>query len=182
MVSMKDAATARAEQTLGAAKQLLASGDPRGAYAKSSEVPQGSAVRDTSDFRQIQAAYADYLFAQADQASDAADKRALYDQIARAPTIDRGRRNRAAERLAALSSQAVDVKDLPNARPSQPVDDQRNRANAPPAASAEAPDTEEESLPAAPAPRAPTPRGERATPPPANSKGQTTTLVRESPF
>ncbi len=182
MVSMKDAATARAEQTLGAAKQLLASGDPRGAYAKSTEVPQGSAVRDTSDFRQIQAAYADYLFAQADQASDAADKRALYDQIARAPTIDRGRRNRAAERLAALSSQAVDVKDLPNARPAQPVDDQRARTNAPPAASAEAPESEEESPPAAPAPRTPTPRGERATPPPANSKGQTTTLVRESPF
>ncbi|HET9931936.1 MAG TPA: FHA domain-containing protein [Polyangiaceae bacterium] len=184
MVSMKDAATARAEQTLSAAKQLLAQGDPTGAYAKSSEVPQGSALRETSDFRQIQAAYADYLFTQADQASDAADKRALYDQIARAPTIDRGRRNRAAEQLAALSAKAVNVKDLPNARPPAPPLDEAQRARTTPAPSAseEAPEVPEPPPAAAPPPRTPTPRGERSTPPPATSKGQATTLVRESPF
>lgn len=182
MVSVKDAATARAEQALSAAKQLLAGGDARAAYTKSAEVPQGSALRETSDFRQIQAAYADSLFAEADRASDAADKRALYDQIARAPTIDRGRRNRAAEQLAQLSAQAVNVRDLPNARPPQPLDAERARAaaSAAPAASEEAP--EAPVPPPATVPRAAAPRGERAAPAPASSKGQTTTLVRESPF
>lgn len=180
MVSVKDEATARAEQALSAAKVLLARGDARAAYAKAGEVPQGSALRETSDFRQIQAAYADALFAEADRASDPADKRALYDQIARAPTIDRGRRNRAAEQLAQLSEQAVNVQDLPNARPPQPIDAERGRAlpSALPAASDEA----AEAPPPAAVPRPASTRAERTAPAPATSKGQTTTLVRESPF
>ncbi|MFZ5894243.1 MAG: FHA domain-containing protein [Myxococcota bacterium] len=184
VVSVKDAATERAEQALAAAKQLLAQGNARGAYDKSAEVPQGSALRETSDFRAIQAAYADFLFAEAERASDPADKRAFYDQIARSPSIDRGRRNRAAEQLAALSAQAVNVTDLPNAPRPSTTDDSAAAQRTSPAQASAVP--ENAPAPAAAPARAEVPRNNHpsAAPPPAPAtpKGQATTLVRESPF
>jgi pSer/pThr/pTyr-binding forkhead associated (FHA) protein len=184
VVSVKDAATARAEQALATAKQLLSQGDARAAYDKAAEIPQGSALRETSDFRAIQAAYADFLFAQADKASDPADKRAFYDQIARSTSIDRGRRNRAAEQLATLSAQAVNVADLPNAQPSQNVDDPEKRTRPASAALPQSSAAAPAASPPPPAPRAQAPRSERPAPAPAAAtpKGQATTLVRESPF
>jgi pSer/pThr/pTyr-binding forkhead associated (FHA) protein len=182
VVSVKDAATARAEQALATAKQLLSQGDARAAYDKAAEIPQGSALRETSDFRAIQAAYADFLFAQADKATDPADKRAFYDQIARSTSIDRARRNRAAEQLATLSAQAVNVADLPNAQPSQNVDDPEKRTRPASAALPQNSAAAPAASPPPPAPHAQAPRSERPAPPPATPKGPATTLVRESPF
>jgi hypothetical protein len=182
VVSVKDAATARAEQALASAKQLLSQGDARAAYDKAAEIPQGSALRETSDFRAIQAAYADFLFAQADKATDPADKRAFYDQIARSTSIDRARRNRAAEQLATLSAQAVNVADLPNAQPSQNVDDPEKRTRPASAALPQNSAAAPAASPPPPAPHAQAPRSERPAPPPATPKGPATTLVRESPF
>jgi len=182
VVSVKDATTARAERTLETAKQLLAQGDVRAAYDKAAEIPQGAASRDTSDFRAIQAAYAEFLFAEAEKATDPADKRGFYDQIARSPTIDRTRRTRAAEQLAALATQAVNVADLPNAPHPQVAEDPQKQRLATAPASAAAP-----SAPATavqPPPRNDAQRANRpATPPAAPApKSQSTTLVRESPF
>ncbi|MGC4092166.1 MAG: FHA domain-containing protein [Polyangiaceae bacterium] len=176
VVSVKDPATARAEKTLETAKQLLSQGDPQAAYDKAGEIAQGAAARETTDFRAIQAAYADFLFAEADKATDPADKRAFYDRIARGATIDRARRSRAAEQLAQLSAQAVNVADLPSTAPAPSADDTTARAAAV-AAPAAAPPPH-----AASAPRTEANRVTHPTPSAATPKGQATTLVRESPF
>ncbi len=172
LANAKDAVTTQAEKSIDAAKRLLAQGDARGAYEKAMQIPQGAAARETSDFRIIQAAYADFLFAEADKATDPADKRALFDQIARSPTVDAGRRNRALEQLAALSSQAVNVTDLPNT-PEEDASASPTRHSATPS---------EPSAPsiAAAAARPALPRATPAKSP--TPKGTGSTLVRETPF
>src|SRR5690606_17610417 len=113
LVSVKDATTERAERTLAEAKELLVRGDVPGAHRKAAELPVGSNARASADFRAIQAAYADHLFRLAEASGDRAEKRTLYDEIARSPTIDPDRRRRAADRLSALGSDAVSISDLP---------------------------------------------------------------------
>lgn len=189
LVSVKDEVTARGERVLADAKQLLANGDTQAAYAKAATIPTGAAARESNDFRAIQAAYADALFAQAAAVDDPADKRSLYDQIARSPTIDPARRSRAAEQLALLSSQVVKFADLPNSpgagsperRPSTATAASPEVAVAP-APAPEAVVLEPAAPPAAPPvkPAAPRPK---AQPAPAQApKSNPTTLVRESPF
>jgi len=117
LANMKDEATAKAERTLSDASKLLAAGDPRGAFERAAELPTDAPARAGNEFRKIQSAYADALFQQADSAADLADKRSLYDQIARSPSVDGGRRSKAAQLLAGLSEQALAVTDLPNATP-----------------------------------------------------------------
>ena len=56
-------------------------------------------ARSSAEFRSIQAAYADTLFTEAEKTDDISDKRNLYDQIAKSPTIDSERRSRALKRL-----------------------------------------------------------------------------------
>jgi ABC transport system ATP-binding/permease protein len=165
LVSVKDEVTDRSEKALADAKKLLAHGDTQGAYAKAATIPV---------------------------AADPADKRSLYDQIARSPAIDGARRSRAAEQLALLSSQAVNVTDLPNtpmgASSGAPIE--RRPATATATASPEVavvetpPPTEAPAAMPAPRPAAPRNHQNAATKPPAApaTKSNSTTLVRESPF
>ncbi|MFO7180012.1 MAG: FHA domain-containing protein [Pseudomonadota bacterium] len=113
LVSVKDATAEHAERILSEAKALLVRGDVRGAHRKAAELPVGSNARMSPDFRAIQAAYADHLFELAETSTDRAEKRTLYDEIARSPAIDSERRRRAADRLSALGSDAVSISDLP---------------------------------------------------------------------
>lgn len=177
LVSVKDEATARAEKTLADAQRLLGGGDARGAYEKAAEIPAGAAVRDSGEFRAIQSAYADQLFEQAEKASDPADKRSLYDQIARSPTIDGARRSRAAEQLAALSAQAVNVADLPNAPNKGEPTPAAERVVAAPSALPPAPlQNSAAARAAAPQPQKP------STPSAAPAPKTNSALVRETPF
>jgi len=111
--------------TLSEAKALLDKGDSEGAVRKASAIPEGSNARLTTDFRQIQSAWADSLFAQAANATDTAQKRALLDRISRATAVDSVRRKRAASDLNALDAETVDISELPSskasARPTQPA-------------------------------------------------------------
>jgi ABC transport system ATP-binding/permease protein len=102
-------------RSLQEAKALLDKGDIDGAVRKAAEIPASSNARKTADYRQIQSAWADALFAQAAASQDAAQKRVLLDQIARATTVDSVRRKRAANDLTALDAESVDVSDLPSA-------------------------------------------------------------------
>src|SRR5690606_34881112 len=111
LVSVKDATAEHAERILSEAKALLVRGDVRGAHRKAAELPVGSNARMSPDFRAIQAAYADHLFELAETSTDRAEKRTLYDEIARSPAIDSERRRRAADRLSALGSDAVSISD-----------------------------------------------------------------------
>lgn len=119
LAGMKDEATARDEKTLDEAKQLLARGDTRGAYDRVAALPADTPARSSSEFRNIQAAYADELFTQAEKTDDISDKRSLYDQIAKSPTIDSERRSRALKRLTELS--VVAVTDIPSAQEPRPA-------------------------------------------------------------
>jgi len=55
------------------------------------------------------------LFEKAQASDDPGQKRAFLDQIARATSVDSVRRKRAANELAALEAQTVDVSELPSA-------------------------------------------------------------------
>jgi len=104
-----------AMRSLLEAKALLDKGDVHAAVRKAAEIPASSNARKTADYRQIQSAWADALFAQAAASQDATQKRALLDQIARATSVDSVRRKRAANDLTALDAESVDVSDLPSA-------------------------------------------------------------------
>ena len=104
-----------AMRTLLEAKALLDKGEIDAAVRKAADIPQASNARKTADYRQIQGAWADALFAKAAASQDLAQKRAFLDQIARATNVDAVRRKRAANDLLALDAQSVDVSDLPSA-------------------------------------------------------------------
>ncbi|HEY0463682.1 MAG TPA: FHA domain-containing protein [Polyangiaceae bacterium] len=104
-----------AMRSLLEAKALLDKGEIEAAVRKAAEIPPTSNARKTADYRQIQGAWADALFAQVAASQDIAQKRALLDQIARATTVDSVRRKRAANDLTALDAESVDVRDLPSA-------------------------------------------------------------------
>jgi len=104
-----------AMRSLLEAKALLDKGDIDAAMRKAAEIPPTSNARKTADYRQIQSAWADALFAQAAASQDPTQKRSLLDQIARATSVDSVRRKRAANDLTALDAESVDVSDLPSA-------------------------------------------------------------------
>jgi pSer/pThr/pTyr-binding forkhead associated (FHA) protein len=145
-------------RTLLDAKALLDKGDVDGAVRKAAEIPEASNARKTIEYRQIQGAWADGLFAKANAATDPAEKRALLDQIARATNVDSIRRKRAANELVGQGAESVDISDLPSA----PKDPPRV-AQSPRPATPDDPGTDSKQVAAAKA----------ATP---------TTLVRKNPF
>jgi pSer/pThr/pTyr-binding forkhead associated (FHA) protein len=166
-----------ATRLLAEAKALLQHGDPAAAARKASELPEDSNARKSADFRQIEAAWADSLLAQASATNDPAQKRALLDQIARSTSVDSIRRNRAANDLAALAAASVDVADLPStsdqpkstgsaARPA--VASAPTRAAAPPEQPASAPE--------------PKPKPQQAVTPAPGKANTPATLVRKNPF
>ena len=104
-----------AMRSLLEAKALLDKGEIDAAVQKAAEIPATSNARKTADYRQIQGAWADALFAKVAASQDLTQKRALLDQIARATNVDSVRRKRAASDLTALDAESVDVSDLPSA-------------------------------------------------------------------
>jgi len=112
-----------AMRSLLEAKALLDKGEIDAAVRKTDEIPATSNARKTADYRQIQGAWADALFAEAAASQDLGQKRALLDQIARATNVDSVRRKRAASDLTALDAESVDVTDLPSApkKPARPA-------------------------------------------------------------
>jgi pSer/pThr/pTyr-binding forkhead associated (FHA) protein len=164
LISAPDDAAERTTRTLAEARELLKRGNVRGAQQKAAELPPGAPGRNTAEFRAIQAAYADHLFELADKATHPADKRALYDEIARTTSIDSARRQRANDRLNALGmEEAVNIADLPRAAARPAPSASQRRANP-----ARGSDDDDDARPR-PAETRKTPAG-------------STTLVRENPF
>ena len=100
------------KQVLAEAKALLAKGDTEGAHNKLAALPADSNLRKSAEFRDIEAQWADALFEAADAQADPAAKRSLLDRIAKATTVDDGRRKLAADKIAKLDGEAVDVSEL----------------------------------------------------------------------
>jgi ABC transport system ATP-binding/permease protein len=114
---------AKSEQTdasaklLLEAKALLDGGDADAARARANRIAEASNLRDTPEFRAIQATWADRTLERAHASGDTAEKRKLLDEVARATAVDSLRRKRAASELAALRGETIDVSELPSAPP-----------------------------------------------------------------
>ncbi len=111
----KSEQTDASAKLLADAKALLDKGDPGAARMRANQIPEESNLRDTPEFRAIQATWADLLLSRASNAEDPAEKRKLLEEVARATAVDSIRRKRAANDLAALGGETVDVSELPSA-------------------------------------------------------------------
>jgi pSer/pThr/pTyr-binding forkhead associated (FHA) protein len=111
----KSEQTDASAKLLTEAKALLDKGDANGARTRANLIPEDSNLRDSPEFRAIQATWADQWLRRASQTEDPAEKRRLLEEVARATAVDSIRRKRAANDLAALGGETVDVNELPSA-------------------------------------------------------------------
>ncbi len=100
---------------LAEAKALLDRGDVATARARANQLPEDSNLRSTPEFRAIQATWADQQLERASRTDDPSEKRQLLEDVARATAVDSLRRKRAANELAALGGETIDVTELPSA-------------------------------------------------------------------
>lgn len=113
--ALKSERTDASGKLLSEAKELLDQGETQAARERANRIPPDSNLRDTPEFRAIQATWADSLLSRATQTEDAAEKRRLLEEVARATEVDSMRRKRAASDLAALGGETVDISELPSA-------------------------------------------------------------------
>ncbi len=100
------------------AKAMLARADVDGAHRRIQGLPLSSNLRADTAFRNIEARWADAMLERAERATTAEESRLLLDRVARATTVDDIRRRRASDKLVALApAGAVEVGDLPKAKP-----------------------------------------------------------------
>ncbi len=104
-----------ATRVLREAQALLQGGQIEEAHVKvTTEIPEDSNVRQSQEFRDIEARWADMLFASAAATSEPTAKRELLERIVKTTTVDSARRKRAANELQALEGEAgVALADLP---------------------------------------------------------------------
>jgi pSer/pThr/pTyr-binding forkhead associated (FHA) protein len=108
------AATDDAVKILGVAKAALDRGEVEKAHTLAiNGVPESSNARHAPDFLEIEARWADLMFAKADRETDRDKKRALLDQIATATSVDSARRKRAADMIAELTGAAAPTAEAP---------------------------------------------------------------------
>ncbi len=111
---------------LDRAKRLCAAGDCESAHSLVATIPDGSPLRGTQDFRDIESKWADELLARASREADIATKRDLYQRVAQAMTVEPTRRKAGADRLQELdvvAAAATNATDLPAASASHGTDD-----------------------------------------------------------
>ncbi len=98
------------------AKALFEKKDFDGAHKRLQDLPDASPARDDPQFKTIETAWADWLFAKADQSPDKAEKRKLWQQISSTPTVDGDRRKKAADMI-----QTMDAAEPPPVETSAPT-------------------------------------------------------------
>jgi len=87
------------EATLADAKRLCAAGDCEAAHDNLSALPEGSTLRASQDFRDLENEWADGVLARAESETDWAKKRTLYQRVAQAVSVSGTRRKTAADKL-----------------------------------------------------------------------------------
>ncbi|HZU81814.1 MAG TPA: FHA domain-containing protein [Polyangiaceae bacterium] len=99
------------------AKVLCAHGDCEGAHERLAAIPEGSPVRSTPDFKDVENRWADEILARAEREPDPATKRLLYQRVAQAITVDPAQRKLSADKLqemdVAPSATATNALQLP---------------------------------------------------------------------
>jgi pSer/pThr/pTyr-binding forkhead associated (FHA) protein len=84
------------------AKKFGANGDYEAAHDAISSIPDNSPLRGTQDFKEIENKWADELLARADKESETPAKRALYQRVAQAMSVEPSRRKAGADKLQEL--------------------------------------------------------------------------------
>jgi pSer/pThr/pTyr-binding forkhead associated (FHA) protein len=104
-----------AVRILAMAKAALQRGEMEKAHLLATNgVPETSNARQAPDFLEIEAEWADMLFRQADREDEREKKRTLLDRVAKTASVDSGRRKRAADLIAGLDGDGLDVAALPS--------------------------------------------------------------------
>ena len=105
------------EEALAEAQRACAPADCEGAHAKLAAIPDGSPVRSSAAFKDVENKWADQILAAGDAELDATRKRALYQRVAQAMTVEPGRRKAAADKLQQLDAVSVIATATPTALP-----------------------------------------------------------------
>jgi pSer/pThr/pTyr-binding forkhead associated (FHA) protein len=114
------------------AKKLCAAGDCERAHDRlMMAIAVASPVRDSDDFKMIEAAYWDRQLDKAQAEPDLARRRALLETIAKATTVDPNRRKLAADRLQLIEQGAVPAPSGASALPSSATAALTREASAP---------------------------------------------------
>jgi pSer/pThr/pTyr-binding forkhead associated (FHA) protein len=84
------------------AKKLVDSGDMDGAHKKILDIPEGSAAYEGGTVKELETAWADWIFKKADEAKTNDDKRALLKQVPPDTNVDKDRREKALKLIGSL--------------------------------------------------------------------------------
>jgi pSer/pThr/pTyr-binding forkhead associated (FHA) protein len=110
------------EALLREAKKFCTIDDCEAAHERvQSDIPEASPWRNSQDFKDIERQWADVVLARAGREPDAPTKRALYQRVAQAMSVDAERRKLAADRLQDLDSSGRTVAADPMALPPMAV-------------------------------------------------------------
>jgi ABC transport system ATP-binding/permease protein len=93
-------------QIFAAAREKFAAKDYAGAHGALRAIPEGAPARDDPAFKEIEAAWADWMFDKAGAAADDADKKRHFKEILATPSVDAERRKKAASMIAELEAKA----------------------------------------------------------------------------
>jgi len=116
------------------AKKLFDSGDVEGAHKKIQEIPEGSAAFEGTGVKEMEAAWADWLFKKADEAKTNDEKRAFLKQIPPNTYVDRERREKALNLIGTLPPEPTAPTPGPGPNAGTGVYPTPGTAAAPPAA------------------------------------------------
>lgn len=102
------------QQDLEQASKLLEQGQVVAAHARLATIPESSNLHSDPRFKAIESRWAEEQLSKAESATKFEDKRTLLDSVAQATTVDAQTRRKAADTLASLRDEAVDVAALPS--------------------------------------------------------------------
>jgi ABC transport system ATP-binding/permease protein len=113
------------------AAKLLEAGQIIAAHDKAATIPTSSNLRSDPNFKTIEAQWAEELLRKADTATTVEERRGLLDTVAQATTVDALTRRKAADALASLRVEAVDVAALPSSSAAASVEEPPDASAAP---------------------------------------------------
>jgi ABC transport system ATP-binding/permease protein len=105
------------EEALGDAQRACAAGDCEAGHIKLAGLADASPVRASAAFKDVENRWADQVLAAGDAEPDATRKRALFQRVSQAMTVESGRRKVAADKLQQLDAVSVIATATPTALP-----------------------------------------------------------------
>jgi ABC transport system ATP-binding/permease protein len=100
-VQMSDDA---AKKQLDEAREKLSAKEYEAAHKKILDIPENSPIHEDPAFKEIEAAWADWMFQRVDMVADTAEKKKLLKEINTTPSVDADRRKKAADMVTEIES------------------------------------------------------------------------------